>query len=109
MRKGLVKRQESVGPFAISAPQSMASRFQPSIEVLIAPDDSGIAGWLLRIAPRNFLRAPVHANSGGRFHVVMGGTFLHEGSLQAPGCVYTSPEEEPLSLQAGCAGRIEVG
>lgn len=104
MREGLSKRQESAGPVAVSPSELLAARTQPSIELLIAPDDSGIGAWVLRVGSGGVLRAPAHGNSGGRFHVVIGGTLAQDKPLGASTCVYTSPDEAPMELLAGSGG-----
>ena len=104
MREGLFKRQESVGPVAVSPPELLTARIQPSIEVLIAPDCSGIGAWVLRVGSGGILHAPAHEGGGGRFHVVIGGTLVEDKPLGPSSCVYTSPDEAPLKLLAGPGG-----
>lgn len=104
MRRNLRKHQETVGPVAVSTPEQLASRSGVSIELLIPPEESGLAGWVLRLGPDAEIEAPVHQNGGGRYYVVISGTLLHETTLSTPACIFASREEAPLSLCAGCGG-----
>ena len=104
MRANLAKRQEHVGPVAVSSPAQLALRTQTSIEVLIAPEDSGLAAWMLRLGPGAKIKSPVHENGGGSYCVIVSGTLEREKTLSTPACIFTSPEEAPLSLCAGSGG-----
>ncbi|VTU45758.1 hypothetical protein SRS16P2_00311 (plasmid) [Variovorax sp. SRS16] len=108
MRKGLRKRQESVGPVRVSTSASLAELAQPATEVLIASDASGLAAWVVRVPPCGRATAPAQRDSGGRYHVVVSGALATHGELLGPpACVWHSGDEAPMALHAGAAG-LEV-
>jgi hypothetical protein len=104
MRQGLRKRQETVGPISRALPAELAMRRSASVEVLIEPDASGLAAWVIRLGPEQSMPAPQHRGGGGRFHVVINGILRYGEDLVAPACVYSSSDDEPLVLASGTAG-----
>jgi hypothetical protein len=104
MRRGLRKRQATVGPIPVRAGGRLAQEHS-ECETLIAPDDEGLAAWLLRLPADGKSVAPPERSSGGRFHVVVGGTLLMDaGELEPPACIWRDAGDPPLPLHAGAGG-----
>ncbi len=81
---------------------------QPCEEVLISPDVSGLAAWLVRLSPGQAAPAPAISEvGGGRFYVVTKGSLLtNSDELTGLATVFVS-HDETLVLQAGAQG-LEV-
>lgn len=105
MRKGLRKRQATVGPIARLDAAALAALPQASCEVLIEPDDSGLAAWIVRVPAGGNASAPVHGNGGGRFHVVASGALLRDAQAYGrTSCIWRSDDEPPMPMHAGPEG-----
>ena len=104
MRRGLKKRQETIGPIPLTHTESLSRQRQSQLEILIAPDASGLAAWIGRLGPLQTLIAPHHPRSGGRFYVVVAGLLLYQEPLRPPSCVYAAHDDPPLTLQSGADG-----
>lgn len=107
MHAGLAKQQITVEAPAISHAAALRSRSKAMCEVLIAPHDSGLAAWLLRVPPGGKVRAP-SIKGGGRFHVVVAGAMLL-GDKRYPRLspVFVSANERKFSASADEEG-LEV-
>ena len=92
MRRSLKRRQVKLGPISIPAPDDPALRGEGRVEVLLAPEESGLAAWLMVLPPEGQLRTPAPADSGGRFHVVLrGGWVRSDGDLGPGACICRDP------------------
>ena len=100
MREGLAKQQLTVEAPAISHAAALRSRSKAMIEVLIAPHDSGLAAWLLRVPPGGKVKAP-SVKGGGRFYVVVAGA-MHLGDKRYPRLspLFVSANERKFSATA---------
>lgn len=107
MIKGLPKVQRHGGPLHVSTEQELSARGASQIETVLAPDASGLAGWLVRLGPGSSLPEPTHEGGGGRFLVVVAGHLTLDGKslrARAHGCAFASQDEPPLHLTAGSEG-----
>jgi len=105
MRAGLPKRQLHTMPPTLSDITARKLRASVETEILITPDDTGVAAWILRLPPGVHLDAPYHAPSGGRFYVVASGSLMHDHEeLMEQATLWASPEDEPVNLTAGTNG-----
>ncbi|QHE84573.1 hypothetical protein [Hydrogenophaga sp. BPS33] len=105
MRPGLRKWQTTIGPIAVGSLDVSRAVSPGDVEVLSAPDEHGLAIWLLRLPPDGATTAPPQALGGGRFHVVVGGSLnaAHE-SLGYGAVVWRDAADAPLHLRAGAQG-----
>jgi hypothetical protein len=72
---------------------------------LIPMQDDRIAARVMRIPCREIATAETPVGSGGQFHMVLAGGIVHEGrELRRWESVFVSPDEKPISLQAGNEG-----
>ncbi len=102
MRKG-PKRQLLGHPLAVT--EDASRRAQAVCEEALPPQADGIAGWFLRLPPEGSLAAPEHPGGLGRFYVVMSGRARVCGALLGRlATVFVTPEEGPVSVQAGPEG-----
>ncbi|MDB5861382.1 MAG: hypothetical protein JWQ76_5071 [Ramlibacter sp.] len=105
MRRGLRKRQATVGPIPVRRCEALAALGNSEVEELIAQDTEGLAAWVLRLPPGGRSTAPAQAASGGRFHVVVGGTLrTADEEVGSPACIWRAADDAPMNLQAGAAG-----
>jgi hypothetical protein len=104
MRRGLRKRQATVGPIPVRAGGGLAQE-AAACETLIAPDVDGLAAWLVRLPAAGRSIAPPQDCSGGRFHVVVGGSLrVGTDELGTPACIWRDAGDAPLPLHAGAQG-----
>lgn len=105
MRKGLRKRHVTVGPIEVGPREALLALPGCAVHVLIEPDETGLAAWRVQTPPGAACAAPEQVNSGGRFHIVMGGT-ARTGSeeIGMPACVWCDGTEGPPHLVAGEQG-----
>jgi hypothetical protein len=78
-------------------------------EVAIAPRPDGIGAWVLRLAANQTMPAPVHANNGGQFWLVVEGG-MRTGSQLLPrlSCAFASGDESGGQISAGPAGLVLI-
>lgn len=99
------KQQVHGGPTTQVTPQELQALQAPVEETLIAPDDGGLAAWLVRLPPNRKALAPAHGEkSGGRFYVVTKGA-LRAGDDELAGLatVFVS-RDDTLDIESGEAG-----
>jgi hypothetical protein len=105
MRRGLRKRQATVGPIPVKRFDALASLPSAQTEVLIAADDEGLAAWVMRLPPNSRSSAPPQVASGGRYHVVVAGSLVDDAEeLPPPACIWRSVDDAPMDVQAGAHG-----
>lgn len=100
MRPGLQKRH-----FTAHFPQdedySTHSQGGSGTKAVIERQQGGLAVWTTRVAAGKTASAPTEMEGAGRFHVVIDGAFsMDDVRLPKLACVFTSPDEQPLSLTA---------
>ena len=101
----LKKKQLSVEGPAVSDAAALLARREAATEVMIEPQDDGVAAWFLRVPPGGAHRAPRYDAGVGRFYIVATGSMLVDGrELPALSPVWVSRDEEPFTVQAGAGG-----
>ena len=96
----LTKRQVTSPLFAPGA----ATAAEPVIE-MIAPQQGGLAAWMLWLAPGSARAVPKHAGGLARYYVVTQGEMIVRGEHLGPlSLAWVDDEDLALPLQAGCAG-----
>ncbi len=101
-RSTLSKRQKWA-----DAPPAPGGDDEVHLTEALAPDDSGLAAWFLRLPPQAQAKAPEGRNHAGRFHVVLTGSMRAapvEDELPVRGCIFSSADEPPLEVRAGAEG-----
>jgi len=105
-RPRLPARQHTVGPMR----ETLAEvRALPGVrtEILIAPEDDGLAAWCLQVPPGKEAAAPGPVAGEGRYYLVVDGTLESGGaSWPALSCFYCAGNEAQPALAAGAAGLI---
>jgi hypothetical protein len=82
----------------------IAADAEPAV-TLLPPSPSGLAAWLVRLAPDSVLRAPVHPGGSGRFHVVVGGDVAHDQrQLGWLATIWSAPGDTDPPVRAGAGG-----
>lgn len=89
-------------------PQGTVSAERPVVE-MIAPQDDGLAAWMVYVAPGATVPAPVHEGGLARYYVVGHGELIAaDGAQLAPLSVaYATGADMNMPLHAGPAG-LEV-
>ena len=105
IRTDIKKQQVHAEPQTHIEPHALLGLTEPGAQVLIAPAQSGLAAWLLRLPPNTRVPAPAgQAQGGGRFYVVAKGSARVEPELMpAWSTVYLSPDEMP-DIESGPDG-----
>src|SRR5262245_35984827 len=99
------KRHHLVGPLLLSSAAAMHSRQHATCDVVLAPEDDGLAAWCLHLGPNMRTPAPDPVHGGGQYLLVAGGTILHDGAmLPSLSCLYGSADNGPFLLQSGADG-----
>ena len=82
------KQQAHAAPSAATLLPALTALDTALEEVLIAPEESGLAAWLIRLPPHHKVPAPTNdAHNGGRFYVVtQGALMVDEVALHGIGC-----------------------
>ena len=107
MQRGIRKQQEHGKPEKYLSEDEVRGLGAPTVEVLIAPQESGLATYLLRLPSNHVAAAPSGERTGDRFYVVTKGSMVVAGkSLMALATAFVS-HDEPLDLQSGSEG-LEV-
>lgn len=105
MRRNLPKRQLHAGPWLVSPSADLASRHEPIVDTVIAPDAQGLAGWIVRLGPGQATSEPQHAGGGGRYLIVAAGAIELRGrTLRRLACTFASPDEPAVQIVAGDTG-----
>ena len=103
LRKG--NQRARYGGAALTDGATLAALGGASSVVLMAPEPDGLAAWLYRTGAGGRLVLPAPAGSGGQYHMVVGGAALRDGaSLTAWSCLFVTPDEPALAIDAGPAG-----
>lgn len=105
MRRGLKKRQTTVGPIAVPAYDAVAMDPTGRVDVLLPLDESGLAAWLLVLPPGGRTQAPSQQASGGRFHVVVRGSLVRpDQGLGENTCIWRGADDAEMDVVAGSHG-----
>lgn len=89
----------------LSDPAALAQRLGAILEAIIPPRASGLSSYLARLGPGAKLPAPPAAAGGGQYWVVMTGDLLYLGeTLPRLSCLFISPGDTMLPLEAGRSG-----
>ncbi len=95
MRRGLKKQQAHGAPKTTISAADLRSLAAPSIETLIAPQESGLAAHLVRLPPGRSLTLPSERAHGGRFYVATCGSIrVADAELPAIATVFASADEK---------------
>ena len=102
------KQQMHAAPSATVMAQALSGLESVVEEVLIAPEESGLAAWIVRVPPHHKVATPeCGENNGGRFYVVTDGALcVDKTDLTALATLFI-PHDNVLELQAGATG-VEV-
>jgi uncharacterized protein YjbI with pentapeptide repeats len=99
------RRHHLAGPLVLSSAAALHSRQHATCDLVLAPEDDGLAAWWLRLGPYMRTHAPDPAHGGGQYLLVAGGTLLHDGArLPQLSCLYVSTDSDPFVLQSGAEG-----
>ena len=101
LRRGLRKSHATV----LHTPRVPADASLPpaahGVVTLIAPRDDGLAAWSSLVPAGQRAEPPGPVGGSGRFHVVVGGAFMLNGTrLPYSAAVYASNDEEDLAFMA---------
>jgi hypothetical protein len=81
------------------------TRQDVSCEVLLPPEASGGAAWMLRVPPHRSAPVPTDPDCGGQFRVVVGGSMDVQGrQLGHLGCTFLEPVDCDTGVVAGPDG-----
>lgn len=83
----------------------VARRTATALDTLIAPQEDGVAAYMLRVGPGGSATGPDPASGGGQYYLVVNGDLeLDSRNLPALSCVYVARSEPSLELRAGNTG-----
>lgn len=103
MRAG-VRRNVVVDRILSATPEAAAARTRSAIETMLENED-GLAVLYMRIAPGDSMMPPTAAQSQGISMLVAAGSLSVGGQQYAAwSCLFTTPHEDPVPLQASPAG-----
>ena len=74
------KRHHLAGPLALSSAAALHCRQHVTCDLVLAPEDDGLAAWLLRLGPNMHTYVPDPIHGGGQYLLVAGGTLLYDGA-----------------------------
>lgn len=102
------KHQVHGTPVSRHTAETLRTLARVEIEAVIAPEETGLAAWIVRLPPGSRSDGPTAASAhGGRFTVVTGGSLhLMDDELPALATVWSGPEDR-FDLRAGGDG-LEV-
>jgi hypothetical protein len=87
-----------------SEASALAARREAEVVTVLAPQEDGIAAWLLRLPAGSSTATPVHPG-GGRFLLVIGGVLELNGErLPGLATAFVCAEEAAAPVRAGNAG-----
>jgi uncharacterized protein YjbI with pentapeptide repeats len=99
------KRHHLVGPLELSSAAALQRRQHVTCDLVLAPEDDGLAAWLLRLGPHMHTPAPAPGHGGGQSLLVASGTLLHDGTrLSRLACLCVSAAAGPCVLHSGAEG-----
>ena len=99
------QRQALVANLPLSRPASLATRTEPAEQTLVGPEDDGLLAVLLRLGPNATAGSPDAIEGDGQYHVVVGGTLVHDGDdLPLWSCQFAFPDEGEVPITAGASG-----
>ena len=99
------KRQEHGAPCTYLNAAQLTALPGPVTEILIEPDASGLAAWVVRLPPGCTAAAPAQdAPAGGRFHIITQGALRLGGDECAALAAAFTAYDENVMLEAGYAG-----
>lgn len=99
------RREAFTEPLDLSDAETLKSLAQASTEVLLAPDDRGLAAWLMRIPAGAEALGPTESEGLGRFYIVVAGAASIDGKeLRWLGTAWASGEDQATSVRAGSGG-----
>ena len=76
-----------------------------ALDVVFAPENDGLAAWVLRTGPGQEAALPDPAAGGGQYLIVASGTLTHDGrELDRLSTIYITPEEPVFRAAAGASG-----
>ena len=102
------KRQLTSEPINALDADALKALRQVVVQTLIAPQDDGMAAWLMQVPGGTRVTAPVTREGTGRYFVVVGGTLqVDDAVLPRLATVFVSHDEANFTVQAGAAG-LEV-
>jgi hypothetical protein len=74
-------------------------------ELVIPPDETGLASWIMRLPPGQSAKAPTHVGGGGQFLVVTAGSMVFRDRSHARmTLIWLGPEEHLGTAVAGPDG-----
>jgi len=99
------RRHHLVGPLALSSAAALHRRQHVTCDLVLAPEEDGLAAWFLRLGPHMQTYIPDPSHSGGQYLLVAGGTLLYNGAqLPRLSCLYVSADAGPFVLYGGVEG-----
>lgn len=88
-----------------STPDEAAALTSPHIDVLLEPNDDGVASTLYRLGPNMTVRGPDPSLGGGHYFMVIGGALEFDGErLDIDSTLFVEADDPALTLRAGGAG-----
>lgn len=105
LRTDLNKFQRHTAPQSLVTDAQLKQLTELTLETLLAPEDNGLAAWLMRLPPGASAQAPAAtARHEGRFYVVTKGALRQNGdTLPALGTIHV-PSGETIELTADADG-----
>jgi hypothetical protein len=104
MQLGIKKQQEHGEPKTVLSDAEIRELREPTVEVLIARQESGLAAHLVRMPPDQTFWAASGELKGDRFYVVTKGSLaLGEANLAGLAAIFVS-HDDTLELRSGPAG-----
>jgi hypothetical protein len=103
--KRIPKYQTYTPVVAPAAPAALALLAEPDVIGMIAPQEGGLAAWLVRVPPSRRHAPPAHGQGAGRYYMVTGGELVIAGeTLTRFGCAWLDPAEANTPIEAGATG-----
>ncbi len=89
----------------LSDPSELAERSGAALEVILTPQESGLAGYLARLGPEALLDLIAPDTGGGQYWLVMAGGIRHsEKDLTQRSCLFIAPTDPYFAMRAGSSG-----
>lgn len=105
LRKPVKPRFRYRDGIGLSDPTTLKTQTDVACEVVVEPEEDGLAAWSWRLGPNADLAAADPASGGGQYHVVIAGSVVHEGKdLPLWSCIMVTPEETAPGIRAGADG-----
>ena len=107
MQLGIKKQQEHGEPKTVLSDAEIRELRAPTVDILIAQQESGLAANLVRMPPDQVFPTTSGGRSGGCFYVVTKGSLvLGEANLPSLATIFVS-HDDVLDIRSGSAG-LEV-